>query len=74
VLRVAALRWSNVSCALLAQRSNAQRSVCVNTTIEIHRVIVSRAAARSACMNGPSPLLITMKVKSIVGGVLISLP
>ena len=32
---------------------NARRSVCVNATVEIHRVAISRAATRSAYVNGP---------------------
>jgi len=55
---------------LLAQRSNTQRSVCVNATIELHPVTTlyllrsnaSRSAAQGlcCCMNGTSLLLLLL--------------
>ena len=39
---------------LRAQRSNAQRRVCVNAAIEIHSVTISHAATHSASVAGDS--------------------
>ena len=68
ILRFCAVLVMTFLAFLLAQRSNTQRSVCVNATIEIHPVTTlyllrsnaSRSAAQGlcCCMNGTSLLLL----------------
>ena len=65
----------NTKSVLPAQRSNAQLSVCVNATTEIHRVTISRIATYRTAQRGVGPMRerpITRRVLVLYSGQLVA--